>query len=242
MPSSGLPWSSSSLESEFSLLIQVDLKRGEHSGRNPIKSEVSGQWNSVCMEDNFPVKVRHVIDIRFSVDVTVSYCSIVNLAFHRHDKKIAQHFPAAWDLWCHNWGGHAPFSTGRSDLLMAGHPSFAEFLTKIHRPEGRWNPAALRYTRIPSEWDLQEQKTASLQNISCVFILGLQIGVSSRFQRQRTLSVILKNWARGLRSIVHILLQLCHADQRYLAVSSWNTRNAHEERCCWWSTSSYPIW
>lgn len=65
MPSSGLPWSSSSLERKFSLLIQVDLKRGEESGRNPIKSEVSGQWNSVCMEDNFPVKVRHVIDIRF---------------------------------------------------------------------------------------------------------------------------------------------------------------------------------
>ena len=65
MPSSGLPWSSSSLERKFTLLIQVDLKQGEHSGRNPIKSEVSGQWNSVCMEDNFPVKVRHVIDIRF---------------------------------------------------------------------------------------------------------------------------------------------------------------------------------
>ena len=28
---------------------------------------------------------------------------------------------------------------------------------------------------------------------------------------------------------------------RYSAVSSWNTRNAHEERCCWWSTSSYHM-
>ena len=76
-PSSGLPWSSSSLERKFSLLIQVDLKRGEESGRNPIKSEVSGQWNSVCIGRSFS-RCKSVMSLIFVFPLT-SLCPIVPL-------------------------------------------------------------------------------------------------------------------------------------------------------------------
>ena len=148
--------------------FSIPLYLVQHPNQGEILSSPKFWSGRIWVED-----FRDVIANEF---VPGSQCPIVPLwkmAFHCHfPKRLLTIFQRFGDLWCELTEAEMHHSHREDRIFwMAGHPSFAEFLTKnssARRPL-KSSRVEIKHTPHSQRMRLVGTKTGSLQNISCRF-------------------------------------------------------------------------